>query len=82
MSHHPILTARSRRDFLRLSGCGFGSMALAALCAANTLPRESPLAPKQPHFAPAQSESSSMDAGWSIPHGPVRLQAASGEGRR
>jgi len=23
-----------------------------AFCAANTLPRESPLAPKQPHFAP------------------------------
>jgi hypothetical protein len=52
MSHHPILAARSRRDFLRFSGCGFGSMALAAMCAGNTLPKESPLAPKQPHFAP------------------------------
>lgn len=52
MSHQPIFTARSRRDFLRLTGGGFGSMALSALCAANTVNKVSPLAPKPPHYAP------------------------------
>lgn len=52
MSHQPIFTARSRRDFLRLTGGGFGSMALSALCAAKTVNKVSPLAPKPPHYAP------------------------------
>ena len=52
MSHHSILAARSRRDFLRRSACGFGSMALAALCHAENAGRKvSPLAPKTPHYA-------------------------------
>src|SRR5450432_753258 len=44
-----------RRQFLRRLGCGFPSVALAAMCAeqaasANNV--ENPLAPKTPHFKP------------------------------
>jgi len=47
----------SRRTLLRQTGCGFGAVALAALCAEDsvlTSPKapESPMAPKQAHFAP------------------------------
>ena len=42
----------SRRDFLRTSGCGFGSVALAALCTEQVLAAGNPLAPRSPHFAP------------------------------
>jgi hypothetical protein len=52
MRNHSILTARSRRDFLRRSACGFGSVALAGLCNADTGKKVSPLAPKPPHHAP------------------------------
>src|SRR5262245_39965610 len=47
----PVLT---RREMLRLSGAGFGSMALAALLDQNSLANtqsSKPLAPKPPHFA-------------------------------
>ena len=55
-----ILPARSRRDFLRRAGCGFGGLALAHLLgldglAANGSPAGgslNPLAPKPPHFSP------------------------------
>src|SRR5215471_8387292 len=53
--HVPLF--RSRRDFLRLAGGGFGSLALAALMAEETRgsddprsPDSNPLAPKKPHF--------------------------------
>jgi hypothetical protein len=44
----------SRRDVLRTSSCGFGSLALAGLFAqtAKAAADESPLAPKKPHFEP------------------------------
>jgi Protein of unknown function (DUF1501) len=45
----------SRREFLRKSGCGFGSLALSALLAeqaAAAATRENPLAPRSPHFSP------------------------------
>jgi hypothetical protein len=54
MHHVPLF--RSRRDFLRLAGGGFGSLALAALLAEDGRgePGRSldanPLAPKKPHF--------------------------------
>jgi hypothetical protein len=54
-SHVPLF--RSRRDFLRLAGGGFGALAFSALAAAEDgggKPRRSPddpLAPKTPHFA-------------------------------
>jgi hypothetical protein len=52
--------AISRREMLRLAGCGFGSVAFAAMAArASGFPSllgddvaSSPLAPKKPHFAP------------------------------
>ena len=60
--HVPLF--RSRRDFLRLSGGGFGALALSALLADETrgadAPRSpdpaDPLAPKTPHF-PAKVKS-------------------------
>ncbi len=42
----------SRREFLRRSGCGFGSVALAALCAEQAAGSDDPLAPRPPHFLP------------------------------
>ena len=50
--HVPLF--QSRRDFLRLAGGGFGSLALAAL-AAGEAPRAqdtNPFLPKKPHFEP------------------------------
>ena len=43
----------SRRDFLRLAGGGFGSLALAAIAAAEEAPSQdaNPFLPKKPHFA-------------------------------
>lgn len=62
-SHHPLhqLAAMpaTRREFLRRSGIGFGSLALADLLAgqdagavAATASGSNPMLPKQPHFAP------------------------------
>jgi len=50
-------TIPSRREWLRRTSCGFGSLALTALCAeeSNTLAAGqpgNPLAPKKPHAAP------------------------------
>src|SRR4051795_5685736 len=42
----------SRRDILRRGACGFGSFALAALCAEQASATTSPLAPKSPSFPP------------------------------
>lgn len=44
---------RSRRDFLRLAGSGFGALALSAMAAADTTRSSgaNPFAPKKPHFA-------------------------------
>jgi hypothetical protein len=42
----------SRRELLRTSSIGFGSLALAALLGNDSAAAENPLAPKQPHFAP------------------------------
>ena len=42
----------TRRQFLRTTGCGFGSVALAAMCAEQVAVAANPLAPKAPHFAP------------------------------
>jgi hypothetical protein len=41
----------NRRDILRQTACGFGSLALAGLLAEETRSAH-PLAPKKPHFAP------------------------------
>src|SRR5436190_756936 len=48
--HVPLF--RPRPDFLRLAGGGFGSIALAAMAAAEDAPRAaaSPFLPKTPHF--------------------------------
>src|SRR5437870_5409239 len=53
--HIPLF--RSRREFLRLAGGGFGALALAALAAEETRgltapgsPGMDPFAPKKPHF--------------------------------
>ncbi|MBN72592.1 MAG: sulfatase [Gimesia sp.] len=42
----------SRRQMLKSSACGFGYMALAGLSAEAALKSASPLASKEPHFAP------------------------------
>src|SRR6185503_6179272 len=49
-----ILAAITRRHFFRECGTGLGTMALASLFNERLLARaaESPLAPKEPHFAP------------------------------
>ena len=52
MIRRPSPSLSSRREFLRRSGCGFGSVALAALCAEQAAASDNPLAPKLPHFAP------------------------------
>src|SRR3954471_13441779 len=52
---HPVnAEPRSRRDFLRNLGGGFGSVALAAMAqqASGATLMENPLAPKKPHFPP------------------------------
>ena len=46
-------TPITRREALKASACGFGSLALAALCSdASAKESQSPLAAKQPHFTP------------------------------
>ena len=49
--HIPLF--QSRRDFLRLAGGGFGSLALAAMAAGDEKPVRdaNPFLPKNPHFA-------------------------------
>ncbi len=45
----------SRRDLLRSAGAGFGYLALSGMLAearAKAAPKESPLAPRKPHFVP------------------------------
>ena len=43
----------TRRDVLKSTACGFGMLALAGLCADESLAaKTNPLSPKQPHFAP------------------------------
>ena len=42
----------TRRHFLQSSACGFGSVALAAMCTEQAAAAAGPLAPKAPHFAP------------------------------
>src|SRR6476619_689953 len=50
MPQHVTL-ARSRRDFRRLAGCGFGSLAFSALAAAEDAKTQiNPFSPKAPHF--------------------------------
>ena len=57
---HPRCGSLSRRDLLRLSGAGFGHLALTGLLGQEALAaakasgadREDPLATKQPHFTP------------------------------
>jgi hypothetical protein len=51
--HVPLF--RSRRDFLRLGGAGFGSLALASLLSADDSrdkPGRSPFEPRKPHHEP------------------------------
>jgi uncharacterized protein DUF1501 len=55
LPHVPLF--RSRREFLRLAGGGFGSLAFAALVAGEGLPPvadapASPFLPRKPHFEP------------------------------
>jgi hypothetical protein len=45
--HVPLF--RSRRDFLRLGGAGFGSLAFASLLQADERKADSPFTPKKPH---------------------------------
>ena len=57
MRCHQFMPVASRRDLLKASGCGFGSLALAARAgregaAADTPVLAGPLAPKPPHFTP------------------------------
>ena len=42
----------TRRRFLRSSACGFGSVALAAMCTEQAAAAAGPLAPKVPHIPP------------------------------
>ncbi|HJO53224.1 MAG TPA: DUF1501 domain-containing protein, partial [Verrucomicrobiota bacterium] len=44
------LTSLSRREMLKSTSVGFGSLALASLCAQAA--EQNPLAPKAPHFKP------------------------------
>ena len=41
----------TRRRFLRSSACGFGSVALAAMCTEQAAAAAGPLAPKVPHYS-------------------------------
>jgi Protein of unknown function (DUF1501) len=49
-----MMAPPDRRSFLRTAGCGFGSLALAALLAeeGRLFAETDPLAPKKPHFRP------------------------------
>jgi len=52
---HRIARTKTRREFLRSSGVGLGSIALTSLLAregAAAVRSKGPLAPRQPHFAP------------------------------
>src|ERR1700736_4484963 len=51
MVMHPPTALLPRRALLRQSAAGFGLLGLRALLASE-IPAPSPLAPKQPHFAP------------------------------
>src|SRR5262245_61974167 len=42
----------NRREILRQAACGFGSLALAGLCAEQARAADRPLAPQLPHLAP------------------------------
>src|SRR6185503_12431201 len=48
----PFARRASRRDFLRTTACGFGSIALQAMLAEQAVAAVNPLAPRAPHFAP------------------------------
>ena len=50
MNFDSLAATRSRRSFLRSSSCGFGSLALAAMCQADERSAAGPLTPKQPHY--------------------------------
>ncbi len=50
MFDHPELRLPSRRGFLRQSGLGFGSLALASMLSDNASSATNPLAPKPPEF--------------------------------
>lgn len=52
MNFKQFLQIQSRRDFFRQSAAGIGTLALADLLAADSLPKTNPLAPKSPHFSP------------------------------
>lgn len=55
MNLSPLLShagAHSRRNFLRATACGFGSLALNALLTEQALAGTRPLSPRQPHFTP------------------------------
>ena len=56
MFEHPDLILPSRRSFLRQSGRGFGSLALASLLQGQATAAVNPLAPKPPEF-PAKVKS-------------------------
>src|SRR2546428_11967489 len=47
-----ILPAYSRRQFLRTTACGFGSLAFASLLNEQLAAAPNPLAPLSPHFKP------------------------------
>ena len=49
-SCHNFEPVLSRRDMLRASACGFGTLALADLLKADTTHAANPLAPKAPPF--------------------------------
>ena len=42
----------SRRKFLQTTGCGFGWVALSAMCTEQAWATKNPLAPRVPHFTP------------------------------
>ena len=44
--------ATTRRQLLSQAACGFGSLALSGLLSETAMAESSPLAVKQPHFAP------------------------------
>ncbi len=68
--HIPL--ASSRRDFLRRSACGFGSVAMAALLAREAQADTGPLAVKLLHLAPkSKTHYLSRDLRRSIAHGHV-----------
>lgn len=53
-SHRPLFPTLSRRQFLRATACGFGSLALNVMLTEQALASASahPLAPRVPHFKP------------------------------